>query len=111
MRDLYRLIRKPVWLRFATAASLLFLVSFVACKEKAATAVPRLKDELSSPDRATRNKAALSLASYGKDAKPAVPALIATLSDKSNGVRSSAAYALRSIGTPEAEKALEGYKK
>jgi HEAT repeat protein len=93
---------------------LMFLFSsffFFACKESASKAVPALVFQLSSKESGERNRAALRLASYGKEAAPAVPALIKLLSDKNPGVRTSAAYALRQVDTPEARKALDGYQK
>ncbi|MCB0322357.1 MAG: HEAT repeat domain-containing protein [Bdellovibrionales bacterium] len=73
--------------------------------------MPKLIKQLSAKDSSTRNKAAYALAGYGADAKPATRALIARLKDPNMGVRSTAAYALRSIGTPEATKALDAYEK
>lgn len=87
------------------------LLLLPACREGADSAVPRLIKELNSQDRSIRNKAALSLARYGSDAEPATRALVKLLSDENPGVRSSAAYALRSIGTPEAVKALDAYQR
>jgi HEAT repeat protein len=73
--------------------------------------LPRLIKELHSSESGVRNKAALSLARLGEEAKPALPDLINLLGDDNGGVRSSAAYALREIDTPEARKALDNYKK
>ena len=81
------------------------------CKESPETALPRLEKQLEARDSSTRNRAALALAGYGPSAAPAVPALIRALQDENGGVRSSAAFALRSIGTPEAQKGLDGYRK
>ncbi len=82
-----------------------------SCKESASTAVPKLVLELKSKESGERNRAALRLASYGKEATPAVRPLIGLLADSNPGVRSSAAYALRQIDTPEARKALDEYQK
>ena len=77
----------------------------------AATEVPKLVAQLKSKQSGERNRAALKLGSYGKDAKAAVNALVERLSDENNGVRTSAAYALRQIDTPEAQRALDQYRK
>lgn len=87
------------------------LVLLPGCKEAADTAVPKLEKELLSKESSKRNQAALALAAYGPDAKKAIPALTRRLQDENSGVRTSAAFALRSIGTAEAERALESYQK
>lgn len=90
----------------------LFLLIFVlSCKEDAAIAVPKLTKKLESKNLEERNQAALDLGKYGKEAKSAVPYLARRLYDDNSGVRTSAAYSLRIIDTPEARKALDGYKK
>ena len=91
---------------------LLSIIAFraPACKEAAETAVPKLIEQLKSSDRGERNKAALALARYGKDAEPAVQPLIRTLDDENRGVQTSAALALRNIGTPEAINALDSHR-
>jgi HEAT repeat protein len=99
---------KNIWYLVAV---LLFAVLLQSCKESADVAVPALVADLGSQDSGERNRAALRLASYGKDAAPAVRSLIRLLGDDNSGVRSSAAYALRQIDTPEARKALDGYRK
>ena len=73
--------------------------------------VPKLVKELSSSDSNVRVQAAMNLGSYGEDAAQAVPALKRSLYDQNGGVRSAVAFALRKIGTPEAQKALDAYKK
>src|SRR5689334_761817 len=95
---------------FRGFAILMFFI-FAGCGEAAETAVPRLTKQLEAKESSERNGAALKLASYGEKAQSAVPALIRRLGDGNAGVRSSAAYALRAIGTPEAEAALDHYKK
>jgi HEAT repeat protein len=89
----------------------LFSVMLESCREPAATAVPALVKELRSSESGDRNRAALRLASYGREASPAVHSLVVLLGDENSGVRSSAAYALRQINTPEAQRALDAYQK
>ncbi len=72
--------------------------------------IERLSKNLSAKTASDRNQAALALAGYGTGARAAVPNLVRCLKDENAGVRSSAAYALRSIGTPEAIKALDAYQ-
>ena len=86
------------------------LFFFLACKEKAEIAVPKLIEQLKSKDTRTRSLAAQKLSYYGKDAKDAVVPLIETLWDNNMGVRTASAYALDMIGTLEAKKALAEYK-
>ena len=90
-----------------------FLIPLLAaCQRKDSGELKQLIRDLSATDPKLRNKAALRLAAFGKEAEVAVPALIRILrTDPSKGIRSSAAYALRSIGTPEALAALESYEK
>lgn len=83
----------------------------VGCGGSDPKAVAKLTKQLGDSNRHTRNQAALALAAHGEAAASAVPALAQTLRDPNGGVRSSAAYALRSIGTPEATKALDSYQK
>lgn len=98
-------------MQFLLIVFLSFFCLFSACKESSETAVPFLVSQLSSKESGDRNKAALKLASYGKEAGPAVKPLIRLLQDDNGGVRSSAAYALRQIDTLEARKALDEYQK
>lgn len=98
--------------RVLSAVFLVCLLLFAtACLPPADEEVPKLINELRSPERNQRNKAALRLAEYGPEAEPATSALGALLKDPSGGVRSSAAYALRKIGSPQAERLLEAYQK
>lgn len=94
----------------ATIVAVASLILATSCKEDLSTALPRLTKELDAKESSVRNRAALDLAGYGPDGKAAVPALVRLLRDPNSGVRSSAAFALRSIGTPEAEKALDAYQ-
>ena len=73
--------------------------------------MPRLSKQLSDKDAHKRNEAALALAAYGKAAEPATSALIRALWDDNMGVRSAAALALDKIGSAQAKKAIEDYKK
>ena len=99
----------------ALAQGVFVIISFVfalsACREAAETGVPKLIKQLQSKDAHQRSVAARALADYGLEASDAVRPLINTLWDDNIGVRSSAAYALTQIGTPEAKKAIEHYKK
>lgn len=87
------------------------MLGFASCTEPAETAVPRLVEQLKSRDAHQRNLAARALADYEEEAEPAVKQLIKTLWDDNIGVRSSAAYALTKIGSKDALKAIEDYKK
>ncbi|MCB0343870.1 MAG: HEAT repeat domain-containing protein [Bdellovibrionales bacterium] len=89
-------------------ASSLFLAS--ACSDPEIE-IPKLIKQLKSSDSSARNNAAMKLGSYGGDAQSAVRPLASLLNDENGGVRSSAAFALRKIGTPEAKRALDNYKK
>ncbi len=102
MRSPYRLL---------TVVLILGSTNFLACQESAEIAIPRLQKKLYAKESSVRNQAALKLAGYGPEAAPATAALASTLKDSNAGVRSSAAFALRSIGTPEAEDALNKYQK
>lgn len=94
----------------ATLIAGLLLCSGAACGKADPQTIDRLAKELSAKTSSERNHAALELAGYGIGAKAAVPSLVRCLRDENAGVRSSAAYALRSIGTPDAVKALDGYQ-
>ena len=101
-------------MRKRTAAIICFgiLPLFVfGCLESAETGVPKLVEQLADKESKVRNRAALKLGDYGEDAAPAVVALSRLLGDPNSGVRTSAAYSLRRIGTPEATKALDDYRK
>ena len=90
---------------------LVMLACCLSCKAPAEKRVPELISNLSSPQDSVKNKAALELAYYGKDAEAAVPSLIKLLKHPHNGIKSSAAYALDSIGTPEAKEAVTQAKR
>lgn len=79
----------------------------MGCHSTTEADVKRVIKEMSSPDPAVRNRAAMECARFGAYGPKVVPALIKLLSDENNGVKSGAAYALRKIGTPEANRALE----
>ena len=97
--------------KFLFCFLLVIFILLISCREPAGTAVPRLINDLKSTDSHVRNKAALKLGNYGKEAKTAVPYLIKLLSDVNGGVRTSAAFALRSIDDPKGIQALDAYEK
>ncbi len=77
---------------------------------EAKTAVPALIEALKDKDEMVRSTAASALGCIGPAAKVAVPALIEAL-NKDGALRYPPAGALEKINTPEAQKALEEYKK
>jgi hypothetical protein len=75
---------------------------------EAKAAVPALIEALKDPDIYVREAAEEALEEIGPDA---VSTLIEALKDEDRGVQQQAAEALEKINTPEAQKALEEYKK
>ena len=78
---------------------------------KAKAAVPALSEALKDQNEYVRRRAAQALSNIGPEAKKAAPSLIEALKDNNSWVRKNAAQALKKINTPEAQKALEEYKK
>jgi len=78
--------------------------------QKSDTELLQLKQELRSSLPSHRAKAARELAKLGMAAAISVPTLRKALKDSSEQVRNAAASALASIGTAEAQKALDEFE-
>lgn len=101
MRRMNSALKKAVTL-------VLIAITLYGCHAATEADVKRVIKEMSSPDPAVRNQAAMEAANFGPLGPKVVPVLVKLLmNDENNGVRSGAAYALRKIGTPEANKALD----